>query len=143
MRLAPIRERLIATVPAFKGVRGAGDLAVAIAREQFSEMAFVSLLSQKGADNSLGHGAHSQEITARFSVAYWVRNLSDSEGAAAYDQSCDLREAVIEALAGWTPDAQNIAPANYNGSTLLRFAESGAQLWSEQFSMTYLYRSNP
>lgn len=139
MRLGPIRERLIAQVPAFASVAGGPSLAQAMQHGQFSHSAYVFVSKVSAEGNQLANQV-SQRVPVEITVAYWVRDASDASGEAAMDGVEDLREAVLAALLGWTPEGQ-VEPLLYRGGAVVSSA-FGAVLWADQYTIqTYLRRT--
>lgn len=56
-----------------------------------------------------------QDVTLRFSVVLGVANTADERGQGAIEAIVDLRNSVVAALVGWTPDAARFAPLLYAG----------------------------
>ena len=130
MRIGPIKDRLIDQVPAFKTVAGAAALAVATQSGRFDHSAYVFVSSVTARENALINQI-SQQVPFEITVAYWVRNVSDSTGEAAQDDCEDLREAVLGALLGWTPPDQR-TPFLYRGGSVISFS-FGTVLWADKY----------
>ncbi|WP_421793514.1 phage tail terminator protein [Hydrocarboniphaga effusa] len=139
MRLGPIKARLIEQVPEFKTIAGAPTLAMAMKTGNFTHSAYIFISKVNAEANGLVNKI-SQRVPVEVSVAYWVRNVSDSTGEAALDDVEDLRLAVLEALLGWTP-AEQIEPFLYRGGSVVS-SQFGAVLWADQYVInTYLRRT--
>lgn len=136
MRLAPIKDRLIAQVPAFATVAGAAALALALKQGQFNHQAYV-FTSKIGAGNNGLVNAVSQRVQHEITVAYWASDVSDSTGEAVMEDIEDLRDSVITALLGWTPDGLMV-PFLYRDGAVMQF-NFGRVLWGDRFVIdTYL-----
>ncbi len=139
MRLGPIKDQLLAGVPAFSRVSGAAAMAAAMQSGRFDHSAYVFISSINAGENQLAN-AVMQTVPIEVTVAYWVRNVSDSTGEAAMDDVEDLREAVVAALLGWKPEGQK-APLFYRRGEVISFS-FGTVLWADRFVInTYLRRS--
>lgn len=103
---AAIRDRLRTQVPALgQRVLGAGDFAALVARSQLPQVtpaAAVLPLGLRGGETAADYSRFRQIVTRRVAVVLVVR-LPDQVGARAPDDIEALAEAVVAALAGWTP----------------------------------------
>jgi hypothetical protein len=81
---------------------------------------------------------YAQEITARFSVVLTVANTAagDDRGQAAVEALLDLRNTVMTALVGWTPDAARFAPLSYGGGDEIVHTRARAHTQLEFFTST-------
>lgn len=140
MFLQPVRDRLAAEIPEFKRVAGAAELTIALQRGQFTDTAYVAQTEVIAGKNRIATG-HSQEETTRFSVAYWVRDVSDADGQAAMDAQEAWRLKVVNALIGWAPTPDH-GTVSYRGGKLLAF-RNGGLLWADEFTTAYLLRKLP
>lgn len=140
MLLSPVAARLREKAKSFTKIGTAADLAVAIERQQFNFAAYVVPTQITAGPNQLIN-AHSQKESSRFSVAYWVRNVSDRDGAAALDAAELLRLELISALCSWRPSEEH-EMVTYLGGKLMRFT-GGAVLWADEFTTSTLLRINP
>ena len=79
----------------------------------------------------------SQRVQHEITVAYWASDVSDSTGEAVMEDIEDLRDAVITALLGWTPDGLMV-PFLYRDGSVMQF-NFGRVLWGDRFVIdTYL-----
>lgn len=143
VRLKPIRIRLKDAIPDFRCVEGAGELAPILERAQFTESAYVFYDNLTANQNEIAVGGHSQRIFVRFSVAYWVRELSDQRGEAVADVVEVRRDQVLAALVGWAYGDSIIDPISYLGSNLIRYTPEGSQLWADKFITSAYLRNIP
>lgn len=84
MRLGPIKDRLLAEVAGFTKVAGAAAMAAAMQNGRFDHSAYVFISSITAGENQLANSVM-QTVPVEVTVAYWVRNVSDSTGEAAMD----------------------------------------------------------
>ena len=134
MRPSLIRDRVL-LMDQFNAVNGAAALAAAVQQGQFAEGAFVYLKSRTAGEN-IGIGNVGQRLEHRITVAYWVRNLTDSTGDAAVDQALDISDALGLHLIGWTPD-RRYAPLTYVSGSVLRYSPTVGLLWADEFKTSY------
>jgi hypothetical protein len=105
MKLGPIIVRVRAEVAAFSNrVGGVAELEAAIDNKELAvPHAFVYRLEDLP-EESDEIGAGTQAMNETFGVLVAVANTGDARGAAADDQLDDLRDALIAALKGWSPE---------------------------------------
>lgn len=105
MKLGPIIVRLRAQVGAFSTrVGGAAELAVAEDNKELAvPHAFVYRLADQ-AEESQEVGSRTQAMVETFGVLVCVSNTADLRGAGADDTLDDIRDALISALKGWSPE---------------------------------------
>lgn len=109
MKLGPIIVRLRAQVAAFSDrVGGATELAVAAedSKELAVPHAFVYRLND-APETSDEIGAGTQAMDESFGVLVAVSNTGDVRGAGADDALDTLRDAILDALKGWSPDGDH------------------------------------
>lgn len=134
MRLSPIVDRLkdTAVCPSLKWV----ELALTSAIPTAFPAAYVFLLSEKAAPNSLDSAFVRQEVTAIFAVEWMVRNAAaGAAGGAAAVSLETLRDEGMAALLGWSP-SESFRAIEFAGGGLLAYAD-GAATWRDQFSTKF------
>lgn len=99
----------LATVATLHGrIFGAARFAQVLASNQLPQVcpaAFVLPLGLRGGAATAVTGLFRQSLDRLVGVVLVVRNVADATGAAAYAELEPLVEAVISAVAGWSPDA--------------------------------------
>ena len=105
MKLTAIIVRLRAQVAAFSSrVGGSAELAAAEDNKELAvPHAFVYRLAD-APEESQEVGARTQAMTESFGVLVCVSNTADLRGAGADDTLDDIRDALLTALKGWSPE---------------------------------------
>ena len=117
MRPSLIIPRLRAQCPTFSNrIAGAADFAAAVtADDVIVPCAFVVSGGDSVDENEIIGGGLVQDVTDRFSVIVCVSNAANERGQDGMEQLFDIRDELLAALLGWTPDAAHGA-VNYAGS---------------------------
>lgn len=131
MDTAVVVARLKGELGGFNTIGGAADLDAAIERLPNTPAAFVLPLAEQGGKPQL-LGQHSQRISKAFGVVLVVSNLQDATGAASTSELEVKRQAVLTALAGWSPNPPSSGPVAFTGGRLLRF-DQGRLWWVDEF----------
>lgn len=80
-------------------------------------------------------GAHIQEITATWGVVVAVNGIR-SASTSLHAELNAVREQVLSALTGWTPDDATISPLIFTGGQLLA-RENNIIWWQDSFSCRF------
>lgn len=138
--MAETRQQLATKVEAFKRVLGSVELTAALERGQFSADAYVTLLESTPGENQL-ITTISQTTRRRIAVVFQVRYAGDPTGDKIVDELEERINQVDAALLGFQP-GQYFTPFIAAGGHLVTHLPS-AVIWAEEFTTTYLLRSNP
>lgn len=134
-----IAAHLAASVTSLAAVGDAADLA-AIKRETMKyPSAYVVPLADKGGPNDLDTGLVEQRREPRIGVVMVVRNVRATKGATALSDVETLRQAIDDALLGWSPEAK-YDPMLFASGKLLSM-ENGVMFWQDEYTTAYLRRS--
>jgi hypothetical protein len=140
LNLSDVIARLAIQCPGFKLVAGAAEFAAISDAVPIYPAAWVIPLGDSPAENTLMAGGVMQTVDSVFGVLIAVRDLTDQRGEAGVDAVRERRVEVVEALLGWTPNTNEVAPIEYAGGRLVAFA-SGFVWWQEEFSTSYYLRA--
>lgn len=133
--IAEIIARLKAQVPALKLVGGVASFQGASeSNPPALPAAFVFTVDESADENGLDVPMI-QQVEVTLAVILVVRNVVDARGAAAGTDMETLRDAVLAALLGWTPDPEH-DPLARRQSTLLAFRD-GHMWWQDTWSTRY------
>lgn len=137
IRLAEVRARIEARVPALAGnLRNAGDWARVVEQQmlpEFSPAAFLLPGGFVGGKADVATGLFRQSYQETVSIVLVVRVAGDPLGEAAIDEITPLVRAVVEAVAGCSPDDAPGAFVLERGE--LVGAKDGALLFHIDFSL--------
>lgn len=138
--LQPTVTRIRDSVPALKLVGGAAEFENATNAAMALPAAFVLPARDRGGSSPFGNQIVEQQIDSEFAVVLAVRNLSDSTGSAAAQQSLKpVRDAVADALINWPPDPDFFGCEFSNGQ--LTLFENGVIWWTDTYRTSHLIRS--
>jgi len=139
---AQIRDLLKGNA-AFGPVGGAGDFASAVEQLKASKSLFVMPPTLAAQPNTTGTEVVRQRTTARFRVVAGFKVYS----ATKEDQSGDVdavRDALMAALIGWTPDPSVYSPANFVSWSAFAPSPDGATVFfAADFFTTFYLRNIP
>lgn len=128
---------------AFSFVGGAGDFASAAEQLKITRSIFIMPPVETAQPNDTGTQVTRQKVIVRLRVVLGFRVRS----ATKEDQSGDVdttREALKDALIGWTPNSSIYSPMNYAGSQPLAAAGDGVSVfYASDFFTTYHLRVIP
>lgn len=132
-----IIARLNAQVPALgQRVQGAADLAVLMQSgglPSITPAAYVLPLGLMGGAEAAMSGVYRQEIERQISVALCITSR-DRSGAQALPETADVIDAIVGAIAGWTPDDDTIGLFRLLRAMIVRF-QDGLAIYEIQFSI--------
>lgn len=134
-----VKARLEAQVSSLRRVSGAADFAAARSDLRQTPAAFVIELNNRPGPSRTGTLVVSQLNEIRFGLILAEKNLRDPRGDSAKTAMNALREAVMAAVLGWTPEAE-FDPCEYGGGRLLLMDDS-VMWWQEEFVTRNLLRS--
>lgn len=138
MDLSPVVARLKEALVGFVAIGSAADIEAIGNGPVFTPSAFVAPMSESAeVDGEVG--PFDQRVTTLFSVILVVSNVSDETGAAALGGLQAMRDQVMQALLGWSPDAEFGEPIYYHGGDLGRFADS-QMWWVDRFTVANYLR---
>lgn len=132
MRLGAVVARLIGQCPDVRQVLSALSAAVPASYPA----AYVLPIAER-ATPSEWEGRHRQRVEARFGVEIMVNHVAQAaSGGPAQDGLEDARDAIRNALVGWSP-AVGFEPIDYAGGRLVAF-QAGRAIWRDEFTTAYL-----
>lgn len=132
--LAALADRLRDAAPSLRQV----DTAAAYAALEVAPprarcpAAFLVETDTDAGPQGLAVGGHRQVLTERFAAVLFLDAARDARGAAAAEAAREVRQEVLAALLGFTPD-QAYEPVVYLGGRLLS-AEGGYLVWQDDFA---------
>jgi hypothetical protein len=130
MRLAPIVERIEATVPVLRHVDGISGLALLSEESARPGSAYVAPVAESASDNTRVGSATRQVITVRFAVVLILGGQARNRQAVSEELEA-MTAAVKAGLIGWVhPDATT--ETTYRSGRLLR-ATGGQLAWQLEF----------
>lgn len=130
-----IRDHIAAIEPPpFRSVGAAADYASLDAPPPVARLpaAYVIELADSADPNGLATGGIRQRVTRGFGVVLIVSALRDPKGGPAASTLAPLRQALRQALVGFSPDEAH-EPVTYVRGRLLA-AERGFLAWQDEFS---------
>ncbi len=107
IKVAIIASRLKEMVPELARVAGVSDLAAAKGHVTQLPAAYIMPEPERAKPNKMISGAHSQELTERFTILLLVKNVSDYGGMAAQEEIEALSARVRAAMLGWQPTPEH------------------------------------
>lgn len=128
------------TIPALRLVGGAAEVAQAFSGLTAMPAAFVLPARETAGESPWGTQQTQQQVTAEFAVVVAVRNLTDSEGAAAVESLEPVREGVRAALLGWSPDVDTVEACEFVDGDLVSF-DAGTVWWQDRYRARYMISS--
>lgn len=135
----PWIARLKAQVPQFAGVGGAADLAAAINQANpRTPWAYVVPLRMSAGANQVTVAGVTQRVTEQVGIVIAVRNVATASGKRSLDALLPLREAMQQALIGWTQD-ENHEEVIFVRGQLVDFSNR-VLWWQDEFSASYYIR---
>lgn len=143
MKLQPVIARIRTEVATFSN-RVGGTAEIPIVQAEFDALpvphAFVMMLADD-AGEPLSTTATVQRLTESFAVLVAVSNTTDRRGQSASDAMEDIRDALIAALVGWSPDADLYDDIAYDGGQFRDMTR--ARLWHQYdfFTVRTLYQT--
>lgn len=130
-------QRLRDQATSFRQFGGAADLATAQDATVTMPSGYVYPVAETAEGSDTGTEVISQRVTARVAVAIAAKNLRDARGDAALADLAALRQEILSALLGWTPNGE-FTPVQFARGQLVKF--SNAVLWWQDEFTTQFYR---
>lgn len=116
MRPSLIIPRLRAQCPTLANrVAGSASYQQAMVQSDFAVPHAFVLLQGEDADGDVTLSDLDQALTARVGIVVCVSNTTDERGQAASETILDIRNELLTALVGWTPDLTKYGPILYRG----------------------------
>ena len=135
LELAPVITKLTTEVPALARISGAAELDRVLDSVTALPAAYL-LPGAEGPDGQNHPNVARQIIEERLTVVLAVRNVSDSQGAAALDDLREIINEVRKALIGWRPTDEtppDRTPLVWVGGDPVGFTDQ-VLLWAEHYS---------
>lgn len=133
-----LKERIKQTVPELKFVGEAADFQAAAESNPLATPAcFVFLMDERPGRSQTD--VLVQQVEATVGIAFVVKNLKDTKGAAARGALDDLRRKVKEQIFGWQASVE-FDPFERGASRLLAFRD-GHVWWQDLYLTSYYDRS--
>lgn len=142
MWVQDVLNRLKAQVTGMREIDGATSLDAAMRGLVAAPALYLIPLADRGRE--LPHtGTVDQLISVLFGVLIVLDTARSAQGLDVILELEAVRAQVRGALVGWVPDADTGEPVTYAGGELVQFQGDGHLWWSDEFSLTTYYRSNP
>ena len=136
--LTPYIARLREQMPQLQEVGGAAEFDRVLSKHAVPPSAYVIYLGGRAQPESARcAGVHRQQVAATFEVFICERNVADVFGAEAEADMRPLREGVLKALTGWTPDPACLEPLDRTTDRLWVF-DQGVIWWRLAFATGFL-----
>ncbi len=142
MWVQDVLNRLKAQVTGMREIDGATSLDAAMRGLVAAPALYLIPLADRGQE--LPHtGTVDQLISVLFGVLIVLETARSAQGLDVILELEAVRAQVRAALVGWVPDQGTGEPVTYAGGELVQFQGDGHLWWSDEFSLTTYYRSNP
>lgn len=142
MWVQDVLDRLKAQVSGMREIDGASSLDAAMRGLVAAPALYLIPLADRG--HELPHtGTVDQLIGVLFGVLIVLDTARSAQGLDVILELEAVRAQVRAALVGWVPDADTGEPVTFAGGELVQFQGDGHLWWSDEFSLTTYYRSNP